>query len=86
MSTDDYPKGTLNAWPDAPISIPREIANSRTLSRGAVGLYVYLLTRPDDAPLTTAALAEELPVSLPQINTWYVELKSAGLIVAAGGR
>ncbi|MFD6934627.1 hypothetical protein ACFWAP_00530 [Streptomyces goshikiensis] len=81
---DDYPQGRLHGWPDAPVSIPRDIASSTTLSRAAVGLYAYLLTRDADAPLTTAALADELDAPLPQVNSWYIELKSAGMITAGG--
>ncbi|MFK0015766.1 hypothetical protein [Streptomyces sp. NPDC091027] len=86
MSHDDYPQGTLQGWANAPISVPREVATSITISRPAVGLYVYLLTRDEGAPMTTAAVAEELNTPLPQVNSWWVELKSAGLITSAGGQ
>lgn len=86
MSAETHPKGWLTGWPDAPVSIPREIAANPRISRAAVGLYAYLLTREEGAVLSAAALADELGVPLPQVNTWYVELKSAGLIVSGGDR
>jgi hypothetical protein len=84
MSQDDYPKGTLQGWANAPVSVPREIAANTRLSSGARGLYVYLLTREEGAEMTPAALAAELSDTLPKVNGWWVELKSAGLITSAG--
>ncbi|MGD6750324.1 hypothetical protein [Streptomyces sp. BH105] len=84
MSYEDHPDGPLQGWADAPVSVPREIATDSRLSTGARGLYLYLLTRQDDAEMTPAALAGELPDSLPKINTWWIELRSVGLITPAG--
>ncbi|MEU0213595.1 hypothetical protein ABZ281_00245 [Streptomyces sp. NPDC006265] len=86
MSHDDYPDGTLQGWANTPVSIPREVATTTRISCGARGLYVYLLTREDGAEMTPAAVAGELNESLPKVNGWWVELKSAGLITSAGGR
>ncbi|MEU7278671.1 hypothetical protein AB0A69_07755 [Streptomyces sp. NPDC045431] len=86
MSHEDFPTGTLQGWANAPVSVPREIATDHRLTTGARGLYLYLLTREEGAEMTPAALASELPDSLPKINGWWVELRSAGLITAAGGQ
>jgi hypothetical protein len=86
VSHDDYPAGALQGWANAPISVPREIATDVRLSTGARGLYLYLLTREEDAEMAPAVVASELPDSLPKINGWWVELRSAGYITTAGGR
>ena len=86
MSHEDFPTGTLQGWTNAPVSIPREVAADTRMSCGARGLYAYLLTREEGAEMTPAALAEELSDSLPKINGWWVELKSAGLLTSEGGR
>jgi hypothetical protein len=86
MSHDDHPKGTLQGWANAPVSVPREIATNDRITCGALGLYVYMLTREEGAEMTPAALAEERNESLPKVNGWWVELRSAGLITAEGGR
>ncbi|WP_179166610.1 hypothetical protein [Streptomyces sp. CB03238] len=86
MSHEDFPTGTLQGWASAPVSVPREVATDRRLSTGARGLYLYLLTREEGAEMTPAALAGELPDSLPKINGWWVELRAAGLITAASGQ
>ena len=66
------------------VMIAKPDAQNKALSFGARGVWAYILSLPDDAPLTSSDLARRSPNTPHEIEVYLIELEAARLIIAEG--